>query len=302
MSLTVAQAAWLAEVAKAAQAVAAQSGVPASFTVAQAALESRWGQSGLALRGNNLFGIKADTSWSGNTILLATREVVGGRDITINAKFRAYPDFAASILDHAKFFHANHRYAGCFPATSGEAFARSVARAGYATDPHYADSLIAVIRTHQLDRLDSGADMGLLGSWLDKALAAHPADAVAAAHALTPTVEALVSSLPAGTPYHQVVDTTHAALVTASTHPGGSLAGMLERAGPGLVHWAITTAAMAMCVELPALAPVIKAAATGVEVALDAALPAPQEEPALQDAPGAPPGAPPGASVGLPPL
>ena len=58
----------------AAQASRLQTGIPASFVVAQAALESGWGESGLAKRAKNLFGIKADRSWSGQRITLNTRE------------------------------------------------------------------------------------------------------------------------------------------------------------------------------------------------------------------------------------
>ena len=56
-------------------------GVPSSITIAQAALESAWGESGLAKTGNNLFGIKADSLWRGQTLTLNTKEFIKGRFI-----------------------------------------------------------------------------------------------------------------------------------------------------------------------------------------------------------------------------
>ena len=91
-----------------------KSGVPASITIAQAALESAWGESGLAKSGNNLFGIKADSRWRGETLTLNTREFIKGQWLVVPAKWRKYASWQASIDDHAAFLKANPRYQPCF--------------------------------------------------------------------------------------------------------------------------------------------------------------------------------------------
>lgn len=126
-------------------------GIPASLTLAQAALESGWGE---RAPGFNLFGIKADKAWRGATVNVSTHEVVKGVRIAIVDKFRAYPDWAGSMLDHADFFKRNPRYADCFKEKTGEGWARAVAKAGYATDPNYANSLIAIMRGRNMSQYD----------------------------------------------------------------------------------------------------------------------------------------------------
>ena len=126
-------------------------GIPASFTIAQAALETGWGS---RVRGNNLFGIKADRSWKGPTVDVPTHEVVNGKSIAIVAKFRAYPSWAACIEDRARFFLSMPRYARCFAEHTGAGWARAVAAAGYATDPNYADTLVSIMDGRELQRLD----------------------------------------------------------------------------------------------------------------------------------------------------
>ncbi|WP_341686708.1 glycoside hydrolase family 73 protein [Limnohabitans sp.] len=137
-----------------AQASAALSGVPASITIAQAALESAWGESGLARNGNNLFGIKADSLWRGETLTMNTREFIKGHWVVVPALWRKYPSWQASTQDHAAFLRRNKRYAACFACTTGKTFAQAVAKAGYATDPRYADKLISMIDKYQLEALD----------------------------------------------------------------------------------------------------------------------------------------------------
>lgn len=132
-------------------------GIPAGFQLAQAALESAWGESGLARHGNNLFGVKADAAWTGATIDMQTREFLGNTWTVVVAHWRKYGDWAECLADHAQFFLRNRRYAPCFAQTTSEGWAGAVAAAGYATDPQYANKLIAVIRQHKLARHDSAA-------------------------------------------------------------------------------------------------------------------------------------------------
>lgn len=135
----------------AAQACQKATGVPASLTLAQAALESGWGE---RAPGNNLFGIKADSAWKGATVSFPTTEYIKGQKHSLTLKFRAYPDWAGSMKDHAAFFQKNPRYAACFKEATGEGWARAVAKAGYATDPNYADTLISVMRGRNMAQYD----------------------------------------------------------------------------------------------------------------------------------------------------
>lgn len=131
-----------------------KSGVPASITIAQAALESAWGESDLAKAGKNLFGIKADSRWRGETLTLNTREYIKGKWLVVPAKWRKYASWQASIDDHAAFLKGNPRYQSCFLCQTTEAFAHALLKAGYATDPYYADKLLGLIAQHKLLAID----------------------------------------------------------------------------------------------------------------------------------------------------
>lgn len=147
---------FIAAIAPAAQASAAKSGVPASFAVAQGALESTWGASKLARFGFNLFGVKADPSWKGPVLALSTHEYIDGHEVSVLARWRQYADWQGSIDDHAAFLRKNPRYAAAFAgARTGEDFARQVAAAGYATDPDYLRKVVSVMRAHNLAALDA---------------------------------------------------------------------------------------------------------------------------------------------------
>lgn len=131
-----------------------RSGVLASITIAQAALESAWGKSA---PGNNLFGIKG----SGTT--LDTQEFIDGVWVTIKAGFRSYRDWAGSIIDHSDFLVSNPRYAkaGFFAACrdcDSKAAAVSLQQAGYATDPNYAAKLIGMIWQYDLNQYDKAVN------------------------------------------------------------------------------------------------------------------------------------------------
>ena len=137
-----------------------QYGVPASVTVAQAILESAWGRSTLARESNNYFGIKCHGGSAGGIATgcrtYRTRECDSDGCHHVDAQFRVYASMADSFRDHAVFLRENPRYAEVFRHTDDpEQFARELQRAGYATDPRYADSLIRLIRRHHLDRYDN---------------------------------------------------------------------------------------------------------------------------------------------------
>ncbi|MCA0303496.1 MAG: glucosaminidase domain-containing protein [Proteobacteria bacterium] len=137
---------WTAMMLGAAEGTALQIGCSPEAIVAQAALESAWGAASI---GNNVFGIKADPSWTGPRRSVWTREVLNGESVMIEDWFRDYPSVQASIEDHFRFLRDNDRYrrAGVFDAKSDLQYFEALQRAGYATDPAYAERLMDVLRT-----------------------------------------------------------------------------------------------------------------------------------------------------------
>lgn len=143
---------FLDKIVPAAQACQRVSGIPASVTIAQAVLESGWGE---RAPGNNLFGIKADPAWNGDIVTFATHEeYIKGVKTPITAKFRAYRGWGESLADHASFIRCNSRYSECFKETTGHGWARALQMAGYATDKSYADKLISIINGRNLTQFD----------------------------------------------------------------------------------------------------------------------------------------------------
>lgn len=136
----------------AAQSAANATGIPAAFMLAQAAHETGWGRQEIRHADGspsfNLFGIKAGANWNGPTAEVATTEYVDGRPQRVVAKFRAYSSYAESFADYAKLMKDSPRYQRTLAqAGSASDFARGLQRAGYATDPAYADKLTKMINT-----------------------------------------------------------------------------------------------------------------------------------------------------------
>lgn len=125
-----------------------------SVTVAQAALESAWGESGLTKYANALFGIKAGSSWTGRTYNAATHEVINGQTVATRDNFRAYSSWYDSVKDHADFLQLP-RYAAVLSATHYAAACDALQAAGYATDPQYSAKLQQIIRQHALYEYDA---------------------------------------------------------------------------------------------------------------------------------------------------
>lgn len=127
------------------------SGVPASITLAQGILESGDGNSPLALYANNHFGIKCHSTWNGETFIMDDDEK--------NECFRKYPTAYESFKDHSEFLTSRSRYAALFELkiTDYEGWAKGLKAAGYATNPKYADLLIALIEKHELNKYDNYA-------------------------------------------------------------------------------------------------------------------------------------------------
>lgn len=136
-----------------------QYGVLPSITIAQAIEESGWGESKLASQYNNLFGIKADSSWTGEKVALGTSEDYNN---SITAYFRVYSTWAEGIFDHGLFIYENSRYAqhGFFNATDYRGQTKALQDAGYATlkdengNPIYSSHLNHIIEIYRLNQID----------------------------------------------------------------------------------------------------------------------------------------------------
>ena len=129
-----------------------------SITVAQAIVESGWGRSTLSTQAHNLFGIKG--SYNGNSVVMRTREVYGGRSVYVNANFRAYANNSESVTDHGRFLNVNSRYSNLLGDTNYVSVANKLQQDGYATDPSYANTLIRFVQTYNLNQLDAVALSG----------------------------------------------------------------------------------------------------------------------------------------------
>ncbi len=131
-------------------------GVDSSLLIAQAALETGWGKKVVAnARGssNNLFNIKADRSWQGGKVATQTLEYHKNTPVMEKAAFRSYDSFQDSFNDYVRFLEKNPRYTTALRHQgSNEEFIRGIHKAGYATDPQYADKVLRV--KSQIDRMD----------------------------------------------------------------------------------------------------------------------------------------------------
>ncbi|MCS6948444.1 MAG: glucosaminidase domain-containing protein [Steroidobacteraceae bacterium] len=127
------------------QHAAAQLKVDPRHLVAQAALETGWGRD---RPGENLFGIKAGSTWQGASVASNTVEYLAGRAERRTEVFRAYPDANASIADYLRMMSGSERYAAVRGTGSDTAaFATALQNGGYATDPQYARKLQATVAT-----------------------------------------------------------------------------------------------------------------------------------------------------------
>lgn len=136
----------------AARAAEAATGIPASFMIAQAAHETGWGKRDIRMAdgspSHNLFGIKAGANWKGPVAEVRTTEYIGGQPRSVVARFRAYASPEESFADYARLMKESPRYAQVVAnAGTAQGFAQGLQRAGYATDPAYADKLGRVINT-----------------------------------------------------------------------------------------------------------------------------------------------------------
>jgi hypothetical protein len=152
---TAAQQAFISEVAPGAVAAQSRYGIPAAVTIAQAIDESGWGQSALAIRDHNLFGIKGNGPAGAD--MQPTREYQNGQWVTVTAPFRVYHNVAESIADHSQLLATGASYQHAMADRHlPDAFATDLTGV-YATDPQYGSNLIAIMRLYNLYRYSAGA-------------------------------------------------------------------------------------------------------------------------------------------------
>lgn len=155
----VAHTKFLVKVAPYIQETEAKTGIMSSITLAQAALESNWGQSQLSSKYNNYFGVKTSSTDASSSIVLPTKEYVDGKWITVNATFARYSDFKTSIDKHSELFTKGtdwnpNQYIDVTTAKNYVDAANGLVKDGYATDPDYATKLIKLIEKYDLNIYD----------------------------------------------------------------------------------------------------------------------------------------------------
>jgi flagellum-specific peptidoglycan hydrolase FlgJ len=200
-------------------AMAAQSryGVPAAVTIAQAIDESGWGQSALAIRDHNLFGIKG-TGPAGSDAL-PTREYENGQWVTVTAQFRVYHNVAESIADHSELLATGPSYQHAMANRHvPDAFATHLTGI-YATDPQYGSTLITIMKLYNLYRYDASAAPAAQATPSSQ-VTAIPAASIPAAPA--PSASASASASPAPAPAAPAPSASaHAAPVAAAAAASG---------------------------------------------------------------------------------
>ncbi|MDX9904197.1 MAG: glucosaminidase domain-containing protein [Bacteroidales bacterium] len=170
-----------------------RTGIPASITLAQGMVESNYGRSTLARKGNNHFGIKCHSDWKGGKVY--------HDDNRRGECFRAYPSAEDSYRDHSDFLVNGSRYRDLFRLASDDykGWAHGLKKAGYATDPKYPSKLIAKIEEYGLHRYDTGAGLTVQPTQRALPSQAGPQPAAAPVPATRPATETADNSLKTGT-------------------------------------------------------------------------------------------------------
>ncbi|WP_346797048.1 flagellar assembly peptidoglycan hydrolase FlgJ [Halomonas sp. Bachu 37] len=139
------------KLAEPARAASKATGVPAELILAQAALETGWGRHEIATasgaNSHNLFGIKAGSHWQGATTDIVTHEYFNGRRTQMKDTFRVYESFEHAFTDYANLIGNNPRYAAVLSAPDARQAAHALQQGGYATDPAYAQKLVAIMNS-----------------------------------------------------------------------------------------------------------------------------------------------------------
>ena len=149
---------FLRELWPAAEQAAGKLGLAPEALLSQAALETGWGRHVMRHRdgasSHNLFGIKADRRWQGDKVHVSTLEYRDGVALNTRANFRAYPSFEQSFQDYVDFLQRNPRYRAALDTTGDPAaYFDALQRAGYATDPAYADKIKRILDSEPVQRM-----------------------------------------------------------------------------------------------------------------------------------------------------
>ncbi|WP_299996631.1 flagellar assembly peptidoglycan hydrolase FlgJ [uncultured Cedecea sp.] len=141
---------FLAQLSLPAKLASEASGIPHHLILAQAALESGWGQRQIRTEQGapsfNLFGIKASGDWRGKVTEITTTEFENGESKKVKARFRVYDSWLESLSDYVNLLTRNPRYTAVTNASTAEQGAHELQKAGYATDPNYAKKLTGMIQ------------------------------------------------------------------------------------------------------------------------------------------------------------
>ena len=141
--------------------------VDPKLLLAQAALETGWGKYVMrtvdGISSNNLFGIKADTSWQGDSTSVNTLEYENGQLQQIKAAFRSYDTHEESFKDYVEFLNNSSRYQKALDVSAdAKNYLNELQSAGYATDPNYADKIYQIYRSDTLnDAVESASFTGM---------------------------------------------------------------------------------------------------------------------------------------------
>lgn len=170
-----------------------RTGIPASITLAQGMVESNYGRSTLARKGNNHFGIKCHSDWNGGRVY--------HDDNRRGECFRSYRSDEESYRDHSDFLVNGSRYRELFRLASDDykGWAHGLKKAGYATDPKYSSMLIRKIEEYGLHRFDTGAGIAAQPVQQVSLSQTGPPTVVATEPAATTATDTAVSSKKAGT-------------------------------------------------------------------------------------------------------
>lgn len=157
-AMTTGPKAFVEQIQAQAQRAAEALGVSPQALVAQAALETGWGQHVIHTRegqnSHNLFNIKADSRWDGARINVSTIEYRDGMPRVEQANFRQYDSYEESFSDYVNFLQDNPRYRDALMSgADAERYVEELQAAGYATDPAYADKLKTLMRSEPLASL-----------------------------------------------------------------------------------------------------------------------------------------------------
>lgn len=141
----------------AANAAAKSLGVAVDGVIAQAALETGWGEHILTDSqgdvSNNLFNIKADARWAGPTVTKEVLEYSDGRPVQMLSDFRKYASLGEAFEDFTQFLQSSSRYESALNSESVKEYASALQAGGYATDPKYAHKIVQIAESPLLKKI-----------------------------------------------------------------------------------------------------------------------------------------------------